>query len=60
MTRDDVLNFEKAMGVRVEDLLAIMDSQALAGMGSNQMKGLIGADMEDLLEIMRQLVKIKH
>lgn len=59
MTRQDVLEFEKAIGLRIEDLLNMIDHRALQGLPVDKVRQMIGPDLADMFDIFRQLLKIK-
>lgn len=55
MTRQDVQEFERTMGVKVEDLLRMVDQ----GKMSREQLQQMGPDFAEMVDVFRQLVKIK-
>jgi hypothetical protein len=55
MTRQDVQDFERTMGVKVADLLRMVDQGQMSRAQLQQM----GPDFAEMVDVFRQLVKIK-
>jgi hypothetical protein len=55
MTRQDVQEFERTMGVKVADLLRMVDQ----GKMSREQLQQMGPDFAEMVDVFRQLIKIK-